>query len=472
VTIVERGPGARRRSLFGVMAAVLVTAVVAACSGSTATFPPPVGSSSAAAPTSSASPTAAEPTVEPSPTATPFPFETPAESPSLAALDHAPVLPAGGASRIDWYRGPRLDTCVEKTAADGTILNYCPEYKLFSWSRGYIIVAETDIPINDSSGELVSGELVADEYAIAIYSSSDGLHWTGPRKLSRGDVRIENIQEGPAGLLAIGYYAGPGSMGGGPDETAVRALWRSSDGVSWSPISVASMFGDAAPQIISSSPSGYIAMGGWAEPLVWTSSDGLHWAESKLPFAIYRSGWVVGSVAFAGGFVLHGLVTRPGGDGGDLVDLPAIWSSSAGSSWKLEALPGAVADAGTSAWVEKITDSRLLATETIQDATGQGSTEYDWTSTDGRTWTPFDLGPIKGHSWTLVGNGRQALVAVSQRDNDEVTGVAWYALDSDLRLTRLADGPGDPRLSDAYCTLGPTGIVALIGAQVMIGVVS
>jgi hypothetical protein len=470
VAIVELRQGARRRrSLFGRMAAVLISAAVAACSGSTATWPAPSGSSSATASAASPRPTAGSPTTQPSPIATPFPFDTPAASPILVALDHAPVLPAGVASRIDWYRGPRLDTCVEKTAADGTILGYCPEYKLFSWSKGYIIFAETDIPITDSSGGLV-----ADQYAIAVWSSPDGLHWTGPRKIWQGYVSIQDVEEGPAGLLAIGYYNGPGAMGGGPEQDGIQGLWRSADGITWSSVSMTHAFGDLRPEAISGGPRGYIATGVGPAPLVWISDDGLRWTSSELPFAIYRSGLVRGPIAFAGGYLLYGEVFRPGGDGGDLLAVSAVWSTSAGSSWKREVLPGVVADYNASTWAEKLSDSVLLAAETVPDATGRGSIEYDWTSTDGRTWTPFDLGPIKGQTWTFVANGRQALVVVDQWDDTagEITGVAWYALGSDLRLTRLIGGPGDPTFGKAAFVLGPTGLVAMDGAQVIIGVVS
>lgn len=381
----------------------------------------------------------------PSPTATAIPSPTPER------ISELPPLPSGAWSGIHWYVGPSLINCVESDDPDAPD---CPSLTVFSWSRGYVAFAETDT-------------------AIAVWSSADGLNWTKRHNLNMAGldhIKIEDLVEGPAGILAVGYTSQQGTCA--PPDLTIHALWLSADGISWSPV-----WGiDGSPTTIAASSRGYIATGGDVEPKVWISSNGRTWTPSALPFAIYRSASVDGPTAFAGGFLIYGEVIEPGGCGGDFLETSTVWFSADGTGWTRELLPGATAGPDVSTSVELINDSTMLADEISTDDQSNTSTETLWTSVDGQTWTPLSAPALKGQNWGLLSNGQRAMVMISGSDSSDSSAPQeppkWMVLDDNLKLSPLAEKGTIPVPADFDLdyVFGPTGIVATDGSQIWIGV--
>lgn len=350
-----RGPG--RRIVAGAAWAGLLCMAVVGCSGVAVTGSPAIprtSTSAQAAATATSTSIATATTVASAPSqeaatdGSPTPEPTSAGTPEL--LSTASTLPAGPLTAIHWYRGPLVGGDCEPTFdTNGFPITACPTFHLFSWSRGYIVFAETDNMLD--KGPVNS---------ISVYSSADGIKWSKPTRLNMTGVEdsgIRDVVEGPAGLLAIGYSTYVATCSS-PDPS-IHSLWLSKDGVAWSQISVSAAFGTRPNQVAAGS-RGYIATGGSTEPELWTSSDARTWTRHQLPFAIYRSASISGPVAFDGGFLIYGQVIEPGGCGGDYSQVSTVWFSLDGGSWTREVLPGAVAASSVETSVTMIDTPRFL----------------------------------------------------------------------------------------------------------------
>jgi hypothetical protein len=459
-------PCQSRWIVVGAAWVVLLCVAISACSGVSATgsAASPVSSGSAlasATATATAAGVASAPPLEATPTDSfPTPEPTPVGTPEL--LQTAPTIPVGPVTGIHWYQGPILGgTCEPTFDSNGFPLKACPTFHMFSWSRGYIVFAETDNMLD--KGPVNS---------ISVYSSPDGLKWSKPTKLNMTgaeDSGVRNLVEGPAGLLAVGYSTYVATCSA-PDPS-VHSLWLSKDGITWSQISVAAAFG-TRPNTIAASSRGYIATGGWNEPELWISADARTWTQPQLPFAIYRSASIDGPVAFNSGFLVYGKVIQPGGCGGDWLSISTVWFSVDGASWSREVLPGAIAASTITTQVNAINGSTLLASETVTDTATNATSGSYWTSADGKSWQTFAPPALAGRNWALWSNGRRALITTTRPDPADPTApgtVTWLTLGDDLTVTPLTEIGVD---TGGDCVFGPTGIVCLDGDQISIGVLT
>jgi hypothetical protein len=468
---IDLDPSGRPRSRPPLVIALAGVALIAVAGCAALARSAPTATEWTAAP-GAVSPSAADATQSLEPTATDVPNATPTHE-DLPTPDDTPTpddlptaLPSeitsvgqtstGSLRSIAWHPGPVLDTCDPGFDADGYATVACPEYQLFGWSKGYVAFAMTDTSTEDD----------APRVAISVTSSKDGLHWTKPRQIWDGYIEIRDLVEGPNGLLAVGYSIGR-VMCGPPDPT-IHGLWFSADGASWSALSMARTFGGGEPDTISASARGYIATGGWSEPEVWMSTDAHHWTMPDLPFALYRSATVGGPVAFPGGFIIYGQIIVPGGCGGDSLEVSAIWYSRDGSGWTRETLPAVKASASVDTWVGPLTFSILAASEQTYDSDGNSTGEISWVSRDGQTWTAFDPPELANAGWSSYVTPQHSLIEVTSTTGP----TAWYAIDDDLALTPLSVVGPDPLGEYVSCVIGPTGLVALDGSQIWIGVLS
>jgi hypothetical protein len=92
---------------------------------------------------------------------------------------------------------------------------------------------------------------------------------------------ISNFEEGPSSILLVGDVTCGGGCGG-PWATS-DATWTSPDGLAWTPLDIAKVFGSSGVGLISGGSSGYIALSGSGSSGLWASSDGQAWDRGTLP---------------------------------------------------------------------------------------------------------------------------------------------------------------------------------------------
>lgn len=468
---LREDPGAATRRRFaglGVAAAsIVLTGLVAACTAAAATPTPESQGPSASA------------TLAQEPSATPLPSSTATPLPSLG-----PVA-SGTWTKIKWVAGPAS----AGPSPTGSTSDSDTSLRLFGWSRGYVdfLVSRTfgtaSLGVTRSAaaarGQGTASMIAASSegtLSITAASSTDGLYWRDNGKVDVSgidfNVGIEQVAEGPGGLLAVGRLEG--IMCGGP--SFVSALWTSADGISWRPVDLGAAFGDSTVWTIDGGSKGYIAAGTAKDgttQLVWTSDDGRAWHGVTLSKTTFKKVTIDDATAFAGGFVLSGATIGPdAGCGGSSLMTPSLWWSADGKSWIRDQVSGAVPNTSASMSVTRINDHALLATQSSWNEATQTSSEAVWTSTDGRNWTPAKETTLADmHVMTDGQNG----LAMSWSPDDGGK-VAILAFDDSLNaapLVQTGEQPTDLWASGSWAAaLGPAGLVIsdVAGARFWIGV--
>ncbi|MGA3056752.1 MAG: hypothetical protein ABSE70_01750 [Candidatus Limnocylindrales bacterium] len=325
-------------------------------------------------------------------------------------------------------------------------------FTLYAWSKGYLGFRPDPVAEGASAQE------------IQIDASTDGLSWSVVQALtitpSAGlslPISIVRVVEGPAGLLALGTWAG--QRADFPAKRPVAVVLRSIDGRHWIYDSAAAVFGSVNVGTVDARSIGYVATG-WSndgqQALVWVSSDGSAWRKSQLPGP---AGIVpVDITAFGGGYLLLAAVV---GDESAGTVTPSLWWSADGLQWDQAAVPGMrpggtlLGDMYTA--VERINDHALLATEYTYDAPTQTSTQTAWVSTDGRTWCRDDAASAV---WPgqMVSYGDRGLYVEPTRDYSGPTAIRAFR--DDFSLVELAQSGSVPPGEIVQMALGPAGLVA------------
>jgi hypothetical protein len=334
--------------------------------------------------------------------------------------------------------------------ADGTEATF----GLFGWSKGYLGFRPD--PVAEG----------ARTQKVEIDASTDGLNWSIVQTLtitSSSDlslpISIGSLVEGPAGLIALGEWAG--QRADFPAKRPVTVILRSADARHWTYTSATAVFGSAMVSTVDARSAGYIATGlssDGKQALVWVSSDGSAWRKSQLPGP---AGMMPGdATAFAGGYVLLGAVV--GGDGpGPATLTPSLWWSGDGLGWNHASVPGMRSGGtligSTETAVGRINDYAILATEyTYNDAT-QTSTQTSWVSTDGKTWCPDDAASAVWPSQVVSDRDRGLLFRPAA--NGSISMGIW-AFEDDFSLVELAQTGSVPPADVVWAALGPAGLVA------------
>ena len=125
-----------------------------------------------------------------------------------------------------------------------------------------------------------------------VFASADGVAWHRASEPPGDGSYLNGVAWGPAGWLAI---AGDGSFGG------VR-LWTSRDGDRWSSLGVVQTNG--YPEGLVASGAGYLLKtGSRAEEVLWFSTEGIRWSESRPTLdALAQDGFHYTVTATQGGF--------------------------------------------------------------------------------------------------------------------------------------------------------------------------
>ncbi|HEX2273017.1 MAG TPA: hypothetical protein VHG90_03985, partial [Acidimicrobiales bacterium] len=260
----------------------------------------------------------------------------------------------------------------------------------------------------------------ADRGAPAAWWSTDGTVWTRAGIGGAGPGRITAAVVAPDGLVAAGSMT-PADASTGADRRPLPAVWRSADGQSWQPVpasfDAASQPGQdnrgAEVKALVRADDGYLATGGGTQARrVWTSADGVTWAEAELPpEARAATRFDLALAAAAGTDVLVGsstevlpprlLLRRQG----RWLDASVATPLSPPRPQAMESGVVATAD-GFVLWANMIEGGPGLAEE--------GGGARLWRSSDGRRWRPleglsaFDLAFVL----SMVADADGGLVAV------------------------------------------------------------
>jgi hypothetical protein len=431
--IDRRSSGSPRRRV-GLAGVLVVAATIAGC---TATPPQSVATplqKGTTGPTAIATETTgpvATATEIAGPTDIPAETDTPAPSPS--------PLPTAAGRTLRWDSVALPAKLV--ATSDSPFQN-----ALFSWSRGYLAFHE-----NVDSGAAVP------------WTSADGRQWRQGRSLDMTELgqgaQVEEVVEGPAGMLALGRTPGCADDGTGCMPEPATALWTSADGASWSRVDLLKAFGGAAVGDVSAGPKGYMAVSrssdsSSAEPAVWLSADGQIWHAVSLAPETFQDAYLARGTVLADGFLVAGRIgSVEGWGGGDFPSTtPAIWWSADGSDWSRVTLADAAATPEAEAAITTIAAGKLVADVASWDCScSPEGDDQAWTSNDGRTWTAaaaqFPSPAV------VLSDGHQALQVVASE------GALTVAISPDgfewAQVAVSGSGPAD--LSDeAY---GPAGVL-------------
>ena len=425
------GSSLRRSWLAG---ALVVAAAMAGCQAVPVqpdVTPPAAGSTVTAAISTEATGPVATATEIAAPTGTPTGTDTPGPTES--------PLPTAAGRALRWTAVSLPAKLV--AASDSPYQN-----ALFGWSRGYLAFHE-----NVNSGAAVT------------WVSTDGRQWRQGRSLDMTGIgqgaQVEEVVEGPAGLLALGRAAGCVDDGYGCVPEPATALWTSVDGASWTRVDLRKAFGGAAVGDVSAGPMGYMAVSrssdsSAASPAVWLSADGQTWHSVSLDPATFEDSYLARGAVLADGFLVAGRIgSLEGWGGGDFpTTTPAIWWSADGSDWSRVTLDDAATAPEAEAAVTTIAPGKLVADVARWDcACSPEGDDQAWTSSDGRTWKAAGTGFPSAS--VVLSDGRQALEVVSSEGSLTVAvsadGFEWAQIP--------VSGPGPADLSgQAY---GPAGVL-------------
>jgi hypothetical protein len=431
--LVDRHRSGSPRRRVGLVGALLVAAAMSGCAAVPSAQP--IATPTAAGDTGPAA--IATETTGPVATATApaVPTDTSADTPGPSASP----LPTAAGRALRWESVTLPAKLV--AAADSAFVD-----AIFGWSRGYLAFRE-----NVDSGSAIP------------WLSADGLQWQQGRSLDMTGIsqgaQVEELVEGPAGLLALGRAPGCADDGSGCMPQPATALWTSVDGASWSRVDLRKAFGGAAVGDVSAGPKGYMAVSlssdaGAAAPAVWLSADGQSWRAVSLSAATFQDAYLASGTVLGYGFLVAGRIgSLAGWDGGEFPSTtPAIWWSADGAAWSRVTLANAAAAPQAQAAITTLAAGKLVANVASWDCScspdGDGQA---WTSSDGRTWkaatSQFPSPAV------VLSDGHQALQVVSSNGNLTV------AISSDgFKWAQVAvSGSGPADLSDeAY---GPAGVL-------------
>jgi hypothetical protein len=291
---------------------------------------------------------------------------------------------------------------------------------LVAWGDGYVAVGQVVVDATRSEA--------------AFLTSPDGLNWSVRYQVDPGVDRF------PRHLVIVAdellAFSHPNTDALGMPGASESLVWRSADGMTWSPVDSQSWrdawsglvigpmpvgWDDLQHPIptglvdVASGPAGLVAIGNsygadGLVPVVLHSTDGRDWSPVSLP-ADAVSPLLSEVVPYGGGFVLVGAVDAgPRGESAT----PAGWYSSDGVSWSSATVhvdphlfPAGIAGIGEIGDVTAGSDG-LVGWWGLRGMTAGGPRFMaSWTSSDGRTWEPRDTNtarPALSHGY-FAGDG-------------------------------------------------------------------
>ena len=240
--------------------------------------------------------------------------------------------------------------------------------------------------------------------------STDGETWEPLETGLPSDLYIVAIEEGPAGYLLVG----------GQGAETNPTLWLSSDALTWELVHEFSQDqqyvqltdGDGGAE-------GYVVVGHRTEKdapsyerFALASADGRHWVETAAPFGPddQQYQWQVAVSSHGGGW----LATL-----GHRDEPTSLWSSADGLAWSetgsLDTPELSLSSAGL---FEEVGDELILSPGATVSEFGTPGT---WSSTDGTTWSPVDLGADAWLGELAIGDGVVAMTGTIPGSGETTT---------------------------------------------------
>lgn len=375
---------------------------------------------------------------------------------SPSASGSASVAPSGASPTL----GPTASPSVEPTpiATSWTGLAWavasvdkgsCWEIQdVAAWRDGYV-------GVGTSRARLGGNCVPTSPVSPAFFRSADGLHWSLAQEGDPidEDTASQDQEWFPARIVPVGDTLL--AVGHTPWSPSAPKLWRTEDGLSWSPLdSPTWREALATNELISvaAGPTGVVVvaaegttagMNPQGPPLIIHSSDGVTWDRLDLS-AVFDKAYFRDVTAYTGGFVIVGRVGQAEVRGGipPAIGKPAAWTSADGVAWVAADVEGSEAPGATLSTVIAGADG-LFATGRQTDTTelsGQGPLS-GWASTDGRSWhlvgeMGTNLPLATGNPAMVVGDG--AHMVMFGRESCKTTELsAWSSLDG-VTWTQLA----------------------------------
>lgn len=403
---------------------VLATScLLSGCRVSDATPTPPADSPrpDPATPTLAASPTLpATPTSAPPTTATASPSSAVSPSPDVSASPTAsPSDP--GAPTVDPNAG------LSWQLADAGVFTSMDVIS-DAVALGSLVVAVGTTETQDVVG------------AAGAWYSLDGQTWQPADDLPDAEyAAIDAVSAGPGGLVGVGFDDS--------GDTSVPAVWRTTDGRSWTRVDDADLDrGQMAA--VAGGADGYVAIGSDFDDgtsLVWTSSDGADWSAGEPVPGVDSGAAINGLAAIGQGFIAYG----SSADGN-----ARMWYSPDGREWQVAEGFGDEADSAVNDVA--VSDDGFVAVGARY--LGDTTRALVWTSSDGLTWQAVPGLELDGEMIGVepVGPGFYAVGAMPETNelifNAAVwaspDGVAWQRRpdDASFELARMIEvfqaGPG------------------------------
>ncbi len=255
--------------------------------------------------------------------------------------------------------------------------------------------------------------------AFAWYSTDDGRTWTRANVSGASNAAIYAVTWSQMGWVAVGANGYPG-MGTQLGLAKGPAVWRSSDGRTWTRITNTPTNDVAiASSVVVTPAGGYVAAGTMVPSAggeaIWTSTDGTTWKQDPGASFANASASATSHGVFAGGATFQGAA--------------AIAETSDGRTWRqtvMDPPPGA----GTSvAGVAEL--GPLLIAIGIEPSGNTAFRTAVWTSTDGRQWTRAGaVAAFENAVPQLVTAAPGRLLVTGQCDQDQAAGprtCVWVA---------------------------------------------
>lgn len=332
-----------------------------------------------------------------------------------------------------------------------------------NWSAGAKIPADTQVfDVMSWQGEYIGvgvHQKPDAEFGEATFlTARDGLDWTVAYQYNAQLNQFPTylVPRG-TGLLAV---SDQGAMLGGCCSTP--SLWQSDDGTTWYGIQPAGVWNSVwinrvREAGVASGPDGVVVLGMDANdaPVILHSTNGRTWSQVSLP-SVFARAIPTGITAYSGGFVIVGRVGEPDtvNQSGQFVGglaRPVAWWSPDGVTWQAADVEGtAVAGGELSQVVAGAGGLFAVGVDTEPGQPGNHGPQSGWASADGKTWRR--TGPIAATNVPaisgLAGDGTHMVLLGQDPATIGPVLAAWTSADG-FSWTRLAFGGATATIPEA-----------------------